>query len=129
MSKYGSILAMLCLLISCGSNDDNQYQNEKCGCGDGKLSQPFKAAAGSVKITPDKEVNLGGFYTPRVSTGVHDDLYARCLILECPDGQRLAFVSLDLVGFIRYDVLLVKKELSIKGIINPDAVFLFSTHQ
>lgn len=89
----------------------------------------FRAAAGSVKITPTGDLPLGGFNINRVSIGVHDDLYARCVILRCPEGSPLVLVALDFVGFIRYDVVLVKKALAGEKDIDTDSVFLFATHQ
>ena len=59
------------------------------------------AAFGVREITPvvdgTKPVFLAGYGMNRRATGVHDPLYARCVVLD--DGQqRLAFVSVDLVG-------------------------------
>ncbi|MDO8466608.1 MAG: neutral/alkaline non-lysosomal ceramidase N-terminal domain-containing protein [bacterium] len=89
----------------------------------------FRAAADKEVITPIGQTNLAGFSPKRLSLGVHDDLYARCLILECPHGEKLAIVSLDLVGFLRYDVLKVREELRKKGVIHPDSLIIVSTHQ
>ena len=121
----GSLICGLVLIILSLMS----YFNTK-GLDDGFSPPPvFKAASGSCKITPSQSVALGGYANRSgLSDGVHDDLFARCLILESPDGQRLALVSLDLVGFLRYDVLMVKKELSNQKIIDPDSVFIFSTH-
>ena len=41
---------------------------------------------------------LAGFGNNRVATGMHDDLWARALVLEY-GSQRIAFVSLDLIGY------------------------------
>lgn len=88
----------------------------------------FRAAADKVVITPEGQTNLAGFSPKRLSLGVHDDLYARCLILECPHGEKLAIVSLDLLGFLRYDVLKVRAELRKRGVIHPDSLIIVSTH-
>ncbi|MEK7640660.1 MAG: neutral/alkaline non-lysosomal ceramidase N-terminal domain-containing protein [Patescibacteria group bacterium] len=89
----------------------------------------FRAAADKEIITPNGQPTLAGFMPKRLSLGVHDDLYARCLVIECPSGERLAIVALDLVGFIRYDVLQVRKEIREKGILHPDFLIITSTHQ
>lgn len=119
------------VLSSCKKREPIQpvYQEKKCCCNENKQTTSFKAGAGSVKITPSANVPLAGFAPGRFATGIHDDLYARCLILECPSGKNLAFVSLDLLALLRYDVLMIKKELRSKNIIDPDSVFIFSTHQ
>ncbi len=92
-------------------------------------SGSFRAATDKEVITPVGQANLAGFSPKRLSLGVHDDLYARCLVLECPHGERLAIVSLDLVGFLRYDVLKVREELRKRGVIHPDSLVIVSTHQ
>ncbi len=96
----------------------------KC-CDSEKTNISFKAAAGSIEITPSENVIMGGYFGREGrSEGVHDNLYARCLILESSDGKHVAFVSLDLIGFLRYDVLEIKKELG-----NNIELCIFSTHQ
>lgn len=127
----GMIFVTAFLLLSCQNTSSHDTdQDIRCECKDNNGTHAtFKAAAGKIKITPDHNLYLGGFSPTRFSEGVHDDLYARCLIIECPTGQRLALISLDLVGFIRYDVLLVKKELADKKIIDPNVVFIFASHQ
>jgi hypothetical protein len=59
----------------------------------------LRAGAAAVTITPllDRTVYLAGFDENRRATGVHDDLYARVLVLE-KDGMRMALVGLDLIG-------------------------------
>ena len=94
-------------------------------CGDEKINISFKAAAGLIEITPSENVTMGGYFGREgLSEGVHDDLYARCLILESSDGKRMALVSLDLIGFLRYDVLEIRKELD-----DNIELCIFSTHQ
>ncbi len=78
----------------------------------------LKAGAAAVKTTPfgpnpdwkgpilpsgvwgDKEhtIYLAGFGNDRPATGMHDDLWARTLVLEYGD-KRIAIVSLDLIGY------------------------------
>jgi neutral ceramidase len=60
----------------------------------------LKAGAATSNITPPiGEPVIGGF-SPAPSTNVHDELHARCLVLD--DGKtRLAFVVCDLLGIGR----------------------------
>ncbi len=60
----------------------------------------WKAGAATVKITPERPVILLG-YTERNGPfeGVSDDLSARALALEDPQGRRAVMVAADLVGF------------------------------
>jgi hypothetical protein len=40
---------------------------------------------------------MAGYYTTRLSTGVHDDLHAKAIVIES-GGQQVALVACDLVG-------------------------------
>jgi hypothetical protein len=54
---------------------------------------------------------MAGFQNKRPAAGVHDDLWARAMVID--DGKtRLAIVSLDLIGFGNDDVVRVRKRLS-----------------
>ena len=65
----------------------------------------LKAGAAKRIITPRGNLFLAGYgpvFLPwghRKSTGVHDDIYARCLALS-DDQTTLAFVALDFISFI-----------------------------
>ena len=100
------------------------------------LSQPAAAAAppplqlGFAKrvITPAvgaKPVYMAGFDHDRKATGVHDDLWARAVAVG--DGrQRIAIVSVDLIGFFHADVLKARELLQQRA---PGAVLVVaSTH-
>ncbi|GAC1632050.1 MAG: hypothetical protein NVS9B14_04810 [Candidatus Acidiferrum sp.] len=43
-------------------------------------------------------IYLAGFGENRIATGMHDDLWARAIVLDCA-GHRVALVSLDLIGY------------------------------
>src|SRR5258706_150392 len=59
----------------------------------------LRVGASAVKITPSltRPVYIAGYESKRVAEGVHDDLWARALVLD--DGTtRMAVVALDLIG-------------------------------
>lgn len=60
----------------------------------------LEAGAAAIDITPARDLYLGGFEPLRRSTGVHDPLFARALVLRRGDVE-LALVSCDLVGLMR----------------------------
>lgn len=73
-------------------------------------AQKLRAAAVKVDITPDRPQHLRG-YGPRVSTGVHQPIHHRVLVLD--DGQRrLLIVSTEvcLVSPTDYDELAAQVE-------------------
>ena len=73
----------------------------------------LKAGAAKRIITPRGNLFLAGYgqvFLPwghRKSTGVHDDIYARCLALS--DGQTtLAFVALDFISIYQSDMEIIR---------------------
>jgi hypothetical protein len=84
---------------------------------------PLKAGAAKAIITPRDSLPMGGYAKyhhillwslfPRRSTGVHDDLHARALVLD--DGQTaLALVAIDLMAYYHHDVLAVRERVRAK---------------
>jgi hypothetical protein len=78
-------------------------------------SGAFALQAGAAKniITPDVhagKVYMAGFGYDRVATGVHDNLYARCVAIE-PGQKTLVICAADLIGFFYPDVLKVRSEV------------------
>jgi neutral ceramidase len=66
------------------------------------FAQPavFRAGAAASNITPPLGSNIVGGFVPFQATHVHDELHARCLVLD--DGKtKLAFVVCDLLGIDR----------------------------
>ncbi|MBI4169460.1 MAG: neutral/alkaline non-lysosomal ceramidase N-terminal domain-containing protein [Acidobacteria bacterium] len=96
-------------------------------------THPFLAGAASRVITPVVEggvppPRIAGFDEGRDATGVHDDLYARALVLQA--GKELvAIVALDLIGFFHDDVVRVREEIRARY---PEAragqILVASTH-
>lgn len=81
----------------------------------------LKAGANKIEITPYGPVFLAGFSQNRRSTGIHDDLYARCLVMES-NGILLGIVALDLIGLFNEDVA------EIRGRCGIDEMILACTH-
>lgn len=77
------------------------------------LAGDFEAGAAQSVITPalfpERPVYLAGFGHNRIATGVHDDLYARCLALGFAK-QKLVVCSVDLIGLFYDDVLTIRRE-------------------
>ncbi len=61
----------------------------------------FKAGTSKSDITPFSGGGIvGNFGTPPPATTIHDDLHARCLVLD-DSSTRLAFVIVDIIGINR----------------------------
>ncbi len=89
----------------------------------------LRAGAAKAVITPDVHaapVYIAGYGQNRVATGVHDDLYVRCLALGAGD-QTLVVCAVDLIGFFYDDVLIVRESVKAQA---PEVTHLIvaSTH-
>jgi hypothetical protein len=80
-----------------------------CGSAEAQL----RAGAAKTTITPDvskHRVYLAGFGHNRVATGVHDDLFVRCLALAA--GENLVVLcSADVIGLFYDDVLKIREQV------------------
>lgn len=73
----------------------------------------LEAGAAKTAITPDvtaARVYMAGFGNNRVATGVHDDLWARCLALGA-GSDKLVLCDVDLIGLFYDDVLKVRAQV------------------
>ena len=57
----------------------------------------LRVGAAQVVISPGAGTPMAGYYSTRLSTGVHDDLHAKAIVIASGD-QRVALVACDLVG-------------------------------
>src|SRR5262245_53704055 len=63
-------------------------------------AEPFQAGAATSNITPPIGEEIIGGFVPSPSKHIHDELHARCLVLD--DGRtKLAMVVCDLLGVHR----------------------------
>ena len=58
----------------------------------------IKVGLGETVITPDENVQMAGFARSQVSTGVHDDLHARSIVIEGKNGTSAVLMTITLVG-------------------------------
>ncbi len=78
-------------------------------------------------ITPRVGVNLIGYFNRPPSTGVHDDLHARALVLE--DGQTaLALCSVELLWLPDIEIATIRQAVAARCTLPPKNIFIFCTH-
>lgn len=71
-------------------------------------------------------IYLAGFHNNRPAAGIHDDIWARCVVWD--DGDlRVAYVALDAIGFFHDDVIQVRKQVAQKPW-RIDHVIISATH-
>lgn len=88
----------------------------------------FLAGVSKVNITPPVGIPLSG-YTARkdVSQGIHDELYAKALVLD--NGERtLAIITTDLLGFYWDFVDKIRGLIRKRTNIGKDAILISATH-
>ena len=92
-----------------------------------KADVDFKAGYAKVEITPVVGTTMSGYYSRRVSTGVLDPLYARCVAVS--DGSTKALIiAIDNVHLVDAVSCEVRKAVSDRSGVPVDAVFLACTH-
>lgn len=88
---------------------------------------PFQAGAATSNITPFIGGDIVGGFVPSPSTHVHDELHARCLVLD--DGRtRLALVVCDLLGIHRVVSEEARRLIHQRHGIPPECVLISATH-
>src|SRR5688572_784783 len=91
------------------------------------VAQAFKAGAAKSVITPPLGMDIIGGFSPAPSTHVHDDLHARCIVLD--DGKtRLALAVCDLVGISELVCDEAKKQINDRFEIPSTHVLISATH-
>lgn len=115
MHPFSKILPVLALLgLGCGMNRSVS-------------AQPLLAGAAEIRITPPGPQPLAGYFRPRLSTGVHDDLHAKALVLD--DGEtRLAMVACDLIWIPAGVVAQARRLIQAQTGIPPGRVLISATH-
>ena len=87
----------------------------------------LKAGAATSNITPAIGGDIIGGFAPFPSTHIHDELHARCLVLD--DGKtRLALVVCDLLGIHPIVSTEARKRIEKQTGLTPDRVFISATH-
>lgn len=87
----------------------------------------LRAGAGKVKITPPQGAAMAGYYVNRSADGVHDDLWAKALVLES-GGRKAALVVCDLIGIPREIIDPARKQIESATGISGGRVMISATH-
>jgi neutral ceramidase len=90
-------------------------------------AEDLKAGAAAVVITPPAGTPMAGYYYERASDGVHDDLFAKALVLE-QGKTKAALVSLDLISTPLGLVEEARKEIERTTGVPGSHVMISATH-
>ncbi|MDB6149973.1 MAG: Neutral ceramidase [Chthoniobacter sp.] len=87
----------------------------------------FKVGAAAVVITPPPGTPMAGYYHFRAAEGVLDDLFAKAIVVE-QDGEKAAFVGLDLITVTRPVAVEARELIAKETGIAPERVMISATH-
>ena len=91
-------------------------------------AQMIKVGLGETVITPDENVRMRGFARSQISTGVHDDLHARSLVVEGANGSVAVLMSVSLCGMSEDYAESVRAGITEKTGIDGDTIVISCTH-
>ncbi len=90
-------------------------------------SAELRVGTGAAKITPPQGAPMAGYYYNRAADGVHDDLWAKAIVLEV-DGARAAIVACDISGLPRPIIDQARREIERNPGIPAGRVMISATH-
>lgn len=92
-------------------------------------SEPsLKVGIGETVITPDKNIQMSGFARSQVSTGVHDDLHARSLVIEDANENAVLLMTVSLVGISSQTAEQIRKRVNENTGIPVEKIVISATH-
>ncbi len=118
--KRSPILA--CLILVCAASvqaaDDSAEQNFG-----------WKAGTASAVITPDRPLQMSGYGSrKKPALGTEQDLFAKALAIKDEAGNRVVFVTLDLIGVLAELRTAVAEQVEAKYALPPDALVMNASH-
>src|SRR6478672_4527243 len=93
----------------------------------GGAADDLRIGAASVVITPPLGTPMAGYYFARAAEGVHDDLFAKALVIE-QGGVKAALVALDLISTTPALVKEARREIEGLTKIPGNHVMISATH-
>jgi Neutral/alkaline non-lysosomal ceramidase, N-terminal len=116
MLRIVPLASLFCCLGMIGANASAQESEWKIGLA-------------RVKITPQQPIFMAGYASRnKPFESVHDDLYAKAIVLEDAAGTRAALVTSDLIGFTAEISNPIRQRIAERTGIPATAVLINSSH-
>ncbi len=97
--------------------------------GEDQGNPQWKAGAASVKITPGRPLHMAGYAARKEpAEGTEQDLFAKAIAIEDADGNRVVFITLDLIGVIEELRTAVAAQVEEKCQLPPQALLMNASH-
>ncbi|WP_203545339.1 neutral/alkaline non-lysosomal ceramidase N-terminal domain-containing protein [Candidatus Laterigemmans baculatus] len=89
----------------------------------------WKAGAASAKITPDRRLYMAGYASRKEpAEGTEQDLFAKALAMEDREGNRVVFITLDLIGVSESLRSSVASQVEEQFQLPPEALLMNASH-
>ncbi len=88
---------------------------------------PLQVGAAVIDITPPEPYRMSGYFYERLSTGTHDPLYARALVLQQGELTTVLIVC-DLIGVSRELTTEARSQIAHKLSIDEQHIVIAATH-
>ena len=90
----------------------------------------WRAGTATTDITPAEPMPMSGYGSRGLDPhrGVHQPLYAKVLVLEDEDDNRLVMITTDLIGILRELRTDIETEVQDRHGIGPDYLFMNASH-
>jgi neutral ceramidase len=121
------VVALLVVLLVCATALAGWSETEEPKAVAGGEPGRFRAGAAASNITPRLGVSINGYFNDRVARHIHDELHARCLVLD--DGKtRLAIVACDSCMIPRAVVEAARERIQERTGLPGSHVLISATH-
>jgi len=87
----------------------------------------LRVGTAAVRITPPQGAAMSGYYYNRAAEGVHDDLYAKAIVLES-GGRKAGMVACDVSGLPREIIDAARRAIDAGGVLRGADVMISATH-
>ena len=110
------IVALSCFFSSCNKSKENKSQ--------------LRIGLAEVNYTPPVGLDLVGNYRGNdyASRGVHDSLYARAMVVENKEKEKVAFLSVDICKIPKETITMMRSYIASNTGIKPGNIMIHATH-
>lgn len=89
----------------------------------------WKAGVASASITPDRRLHMAGYAGRKEpAEGTEQELFAKALAIEDREGNRVIFITLDLIGVLEELRTDVAKQIQEQYHVPPEALLMNASH-
>ena len=89
----------------------------------------WKVGTAVAKITPQRRLHMRGYASRKTpAEGTEQDLFGKAIVIQDAEGQRVVFITLDLIGVLAELRTRVEKEVQEKYQLPPHCLLMNASH-